>query len=99
MAGNNIYEVIINFKDSKVDSMYCNCPYYGNCKHLAATLYYLDEHPELLDVIDYSKLISSLSEDEPRKFLSLELQTNHDMANRLRLLKIRMPTGNTIKIN
>ncbi|MBQ3421599.1 MAG: SWIM zinc finger family protein, partial [Romboutsia sp.] len=42
----NIYEVKITFKDEKIDSLYCTCPYcYAdfNCKHMVATLYKRDE--------------------------------------------------------
>ena len=87
VAGRNIYDVRINFKDSKITSMYCNCPYEGNCKHLAATLYYIDDHLELLNQIDYRDLLLSLTHIELMEFLSKELSRNPDLVNKLKLFK------------
>ena len=88
VAGTNIYELRINFKDSDIASMYCNCPYEGNCKHLAATLYYIDNHPELLEKReDISDLISSSSHAELAEFLSEELKNNLELSNKFKLFK------------
>lgn len=90
VAGSRIYNVVINFSDSDITSMYCDCPYfegYDYCKHLAATLYYIDDHPELLDEEDYTELLSSLSYLDLFEFLSKELPKNRDLANKLKLFK------------
>ena len=41
VMGSSLYNVRINFIEDEIVSLYCNCPYEDNCKHLAATLYYL----------------------------------------------------------
>ena len=90
VAGSEIYNVVINFKDSDITSMYCDCPYFEEfdyCKHLAATLYYIDDHPELLEKEDYFDLLLSLSHAEFIEFLSAELPKNRDLANKLKLFK------------
>lgn len=88
VAGSIIYDVRINFDDGKITSMYCDCPYYDNCKHMAATLYYIEEHPELLkkqeDVFD---MVLAMTSDELRAFLLEETIHNPDLANRLKLFK------------
>lgn len=38
------YIVIIRYEDSKLISMYCNCPYENNCKHECASIIYIREH-------------------------------------------------------
>ena len=88
VAGTSIYNLKINFKDSQIKSMYCNCPYGGNCKHLAAALYYIDDHPELFEKTDeHLEILSSLSHAELYEFLSKELPKNPDLLNKLKLYK------------
>lgn len=88
VAGTIIYDLRISFTDSNITSMYCNCPYEGNCKHLAATLYFIDDHPELLekreDILD---LILSSSHAELIEFLSEELKSNPELLNKFKLFK------------
>lgn len=87
VAGSKMYNVSIYFENMEISSMYCDCPYEGNCKHIAATLYYLDNHQDLMNHEDYSDLISSLTYDELVEFLYEELPKNPDLANKLKLLK------------
>lgn len=87
VAGTMIYDVDIYFEDSKITSMYCNCPYYDNCKHLAATLYYLEDHPELLRKENSLDLITSCSYDELFEFLYMELAKNPELFAKLKLFK------------
>ena len=87
VAGSMIYDVNIYFKDSEITSMYCDCPYEDNCKHLAATLYYLEDHPELLKKEDYNELLISCSYDELIEFLASELPINPSLANKLKIFK------------
>lgn len=87
VAGSLIYDICIYFEDSKITSMYCDCPYWDNCKHLAATLYYLEDHPELLKKEDYNELLISCSYEDLIEFLSSELPKNPSLANKLKLFK------------
>ncbi|MDO5859877.1 SWIM zinc finger domain-containing protein [Methanobrevibacter sp.] len=90
VAGSRIYNVRINMNEVNITSMYCDCPYfqgYDYCKHLAATLYYLDEHPELTEKKDYTELLSSLSKDELVRFLADEISDNPYLAIKLELFK------------
>ena len=91
VAGSKIYNIAIYFSDSQITDMYCECPYfedYDYCKHLSATLFYIDDHPEMLkENEDYSELISSLSHAEIMEFLSMELLKNQDLANKLKMFK------------
>ena len=87
VAGSKMYNVSIYFENMEISSMHCDCPYEGNCKHIAATLYYLDNHQDLMNHEDYSDLISSLTYDELVEFLYEELPKNPDLANKLKLLK------------
>lgn len=89
VMGTREYDVVIYFNDSQIESMSCDCPYfqgYGYCKHLAATLYYIEDHRELLiKKEDYSQLLQSISYGDLIEFLSLELPENPDLANRLKM--------------
>ena len=87
VAGSDIYEVSIFLKDSKITSMHCDCPYPYNCKHIAAALYYLEDHPELLEAEDYYELIMSCTHEELIDFLVSELPKNPSIANKLKLFK------------
>lgn len=91
VAGSRVYNVMINFKDRKIDSMYCDCPYfqgYDYCKHLAATLYYIEDHPELLKASeDVSDLIFESTPEELKLFLIDEIQYSPDLANKFKLFK------------
>ena len=87
VAGSSVYDVSIYFKDSKITSMYCDCPYWDNCKHLAATLYYIEDHPELLESEDVNELIMSCTHAELIDFLVLELPKNPKLTNKLKLFK------------
>jgi SNF2 family DNA or RNA helicase len=49
-----ISEIEINRSDSSVMDSDCDCPYNYDCHHLAAVLFYLEEHYDSL-VVDYSK--------------------------------------------
>lgn len=88
--GSRNYNVLITLKNSKITSMFCDCPYfegYDNCKHLAATLYYLENHPDLTKPVKYKDLLDSFTKEELVEFLDGELKDNPDLANKLRLFK------------
>ena len=86
VEGSGFYSLRINLKDGDIKSMYCNCLYDGNCKHLAATLYYLDNHPELLKKEDeINELVLNASIDDIKSFLIQELVINTDLANKFKL--------------
>lgn len=85
------YKVGINFRDGEITAMYCDCPYFQDrdyCKHLAATLYYIENHPELLNhANDVSDLLSGFSKRELVDFLTAEIAKNPDLEMHLRLFK------------
>lgn len=86
VMGSSLYNVRINFIEDEIVSMYCNCPYEDNCKHLAATLYYLEDHPELLKKENnIGELVSNTSKNKLQEFLILELANNNDLANKFKL--------------
>ena len=85
VTGSTVYNVRINLK---TQSMYCNCPYNGNCKHLAATLYYIEDHPDILTDKNYDNLLLSLTYDELVEFLSTEISRNSDLAEKLKMFKL-----------
>ena len=86
VMGSSLYNVRINFIEGEIESMYCNCPYDDHCKHLAATLYYLDDYPELLKKEDnISELVLNASKKKLQEFLILELTNNSDLANKFKL--------------
>ena len=87
VIGSKVYNVRINFNESNITSMYCDCPYPDYCKHLAATLYYIDDHPEILKKEDYLDLISGFSHAELVEFLAGELPQNPELVNKLKLFK------------
>ncbi len=91
VAGSRIYDVRINIKDSKIQSMYCNCPYfyeYDYCKHLAGVLYYIENYLEMLEPADdISELILSSSHEELSSFLIEETKNSLNLANKFRLFK------------
>ena len=54
MRGSNLYYVRLTIKNDLVTQLSCTCPYYSNCKHEAALLYYLEDHKEILEQEDHS---------------------------------------------
>lgn len=44
VMGYHNYDVEIHLGHNQIIDMECTCPYGDNCKHMAAVLYYLDEH-------------------------------------------------------
>ena len=86
VIGSDAYDVRINFKNRKIKSMYCSCPYYDNCKHQAAVLYYADNHPEIFPKNeDIDKLVKNVSLKDLREFLIEELANDKDLLNRFKV--------------
>lgn len=46
VQGTALYTVLIKLENNKI-IMDCNCPYWDNCKHEAAVLIYVKNHPEI----------------------------------------------------
>lgn len=94
VAGSRVYDVSVYFENSDIHSMYCDCPYfegYGNCKHLAATLYHIDDHPELIEKKDYTKFLLEFSKDELIEFLNEEIPNYPYLEIKLKLFKNENP--------
>lgn len=86
VRGYDFYNLRITFKDNQIASMYCSCPYEGNCKHLATTLYYADNHPELFNHNhDVEKILNSVSEEDLRKFVLQEFLNDDNLFNRFKV--------------
>ena len=86
VIGSDAYDVRINFKNREIKSMYCSCPYYDNCKHQAAVLYYADNHPEIFPKNDdIDKLVKNVSLKDLREFLIEELANDKDLLNRFKV--------------
>ena len=50
-GSNSIYEVEIKIKnDRTIDYMICDCPYDGDCKHIVATLYAIEQQITHLEI-------------------------------------------------
>lgn len=79
------YSLRIRFSGDDIKSMYCSCPYEGNCKHLAATLYYADEHPDIICEENVQLIPDDISCSDLRRFLSGELSASRELLNRFRL--------------
>ncbi|SDA45254.1 SWIM zinc finger family protein [Methanobrevibacter millerae] len=80
------YDLRINFENDCIKSMYCNCPFEGNCKHLAGVLYYADNHPEIFKSDpDIYTVMDGMSSDELREFLIPELINDYELSNKFRL--------------
>ena len=70
-GSNSIYEVEIKIKnDRTIDYMICECPYDGDCKHIVATLYAIEEQIKRIDIP-----IAAAVKKEKKKNLKRLLQT------------------------
>ncbi len=88
VAGNDYYRVTIGFKNQKVDSAICSCPYNfeGWCKHIVAVLLQakqtkdIEERPSLnqmleqLDLEKTRKLVHSLVSEFPDIIDAIDVQ-------------------------
>ena len=82
VIGYHDYNISINLETKEC---YCDCRYGGRCKHIAATFYYLDDHPKSNN--DYSDLLDNFSYDELVTFLEAELPQNHELLDKLKAFK------------
>lgn len=82
VIGYQKYNVSINLETNEC---YCDCRYGGKCKHLAATFYYLDNHPKSNN--DYSDILSNFSYEELATFLETELPQNPELLFKLKTFK------------
>lgn len=111
VRGNDFYNLRITFKDNQITSMYCDCPYEGNCKHLAATLYYADNHPEILNHNhNVENILNGVCEDDLRKFLLQEFSNDANLFNRFKVFinsevdddfyinKLKMSFSNSVNV-
>ena len=87
VMGSNPYLLRINIKNDNIESMYCDCPYEGNCKHLAAVLYYAEEHPEIFSKNDedIKSIVDNTSCEDLKDFIINELSNDDNLLNRFKL--------------
>lgn len=94
VSGTSMYHVEITFDDGEISSMYCDCPYYDNCKHMVAVLEYLEnDKPKILDYllnynsieldeeedVDIKDLVNSTDNEKLKEFVINELKNNYEM--------------------
>ena len=89
VMGSQEYNVCVNLENNE---FFCDCPYYsreGNCKHIAALLYYIENNEDIMDRNDdeIPDLISSFTHSELVEFLYEELPKNQKLLNKLKLFK------------
>lgn len=81
------YYVTVTLSNGDVELISCNCPYEFHCKHEAALLYYIEEHPDLLDdevkdgFDDADAILSSIDCHTLRRFIKEELSVNENLRN------------------
>lgn len=74
VKGTILYTVIMHFDDGEVN-LECNCEYMDDCKHEAAALMYLKDHPQL----PVMKKPYSLDVDELEEFILRVSEAEYDM--------------------
>ena len=86
VEGYNLYKLRITFENDNIMSMFCSCPYEGNCKHLAAALYYADNHPEIFNYEkDVENIINNVSNKDLKKFMIHEIVNDNDLLAKFKL--------------
>ncbi|MFD2116624.1 SWIM zinc finger domain-containing protein [Paenibacillus yanchengensis] len=97
VMGSDDYEVFIEIVADEMKDMNCDCPYAadGNyCKHMAATLYYVEEHKVGLTTMerdsilpkkeDISRLVREAEETNVRDFVIHLLEQDEKLINRFK---------------
>ena len=90
VIGNNSYEVNLEIEDNIFLDGDCTCPYYksnGYCKHMAAVLYYLNEHKVLKSNNNYDlqNIVNKIPEKDLRRFLYNSLRYDNNLLNKFRI--------------
>ncbi len=90
VIGNNSYEVNLEIEDNIFLDGDCSCPYYksnGYCKHMAAVLYYLNEHKVLKSNNNYDlqSIVNKIPKKDLRKFIYINLGYDNNLLNRFRI--------------
>ena len=81
MVGDFQVETIIEFGSPSCLS--CGCPSLRPCRHEAALVYYIINHPELHSKKqDFDELFNLVCEDDLKNFLKEEFKTNSDLKER-----------------
>lgn len=88
VLGTNNYSVKIKWNGSKISSMSCNCPYDGNCKHIAAVLYALKDvkKTDANSIDNLKELVSKADAKIVSKFLFEILKDDEELAERFKNL-------------
>jgi len=71
VAGNDYYRVTIGFKNQKVDSAICSCPYdfSGWCKHIMAVLLQVNQNKNIEERPSLNQMLAQLDLEKTRKLL------------------------------
>ena len=90
VIGNNNYEVNLEIEDDIFLDGDCTCPYYksnGYCKHMAAVLYYLNEHKVLKSNNNYDlqSIVNKIPKKDLRRFLYNSLRYDSNLLNKFRI--------------
>ncbi len=90
VIGNNSYEVNLEIEDNIFLDGDCTCPYYksnGYCKHMAAVLYYLNEHKILKSNNNYDlqNIVNKIPKKDLRRFLYNSLRYDSNLLNKFRI--------------
>lgn len=90
VIGNSNYEVNLEIEDDIFLDGDCTCPYYksnGYCKHMAAVLYYLNEHKILKSNNNYDlqNIVNKIPKKDLRRFLYNSLRYDSNLLNKFRI--------------
>lgn len=81
MVGDFKVETIMEFNNPSYLS--CTCPSIRPCRHEAALVYYIINHPELYSKKqDFNELFNLVCEDDLKNFLLKEFNSNKDLKDR-----------------
>ena len=88
VSGTNNYSVKIKWNGTNISSMSCNCPFDGNCKHIAAVMYALKEvkEPDENSLDELKELVSKADAKIVRTFLFEILKDDEELAERFKNL-------------
>ena len=83
IAGVGDFEVETVIEYGSPSYLSCTCPSRMPCRHEAALVYYIINHPELCSKEqDFDEIFNMVCEDDLKNFLKEEFKANNDLKNR-----------------